>query len=520
MIGKEKGDNNPRITLKKLVFIQLIIPHLANIVAALSGNLMGLIFSIPGADQEIRRLQKESGSTVLIAFGSSILFFIIYNYPIWIDAARKRPFSDRSKKRFLNSAFIYGLLSIPGWGISILGNLILVHIHEINLPLSVMVFMSVANMTYALLCMTIIYYLVELINRNYLMHHFFPNGKIGGFTSKRTASIKLRFFIMFISISAFPMIILVSSIYSINQTLLYLGQEVVIPNDRLFIVSSILAIMGIFITWLVSRFYETPLRELKIMTEHMNRGHYNERLPVRSGDELGLLTESVNNMAKGLAEKEFIMETFGRVVDPSVRDHLLKGNINPGGEQRMATVLFSDIRDFTTFSEKNTPQQIVTILNRYFDRMNQAIAVEGGLVNKFIGDAVMALFNAPLDLPSHEVAACRAAIRMIRERDNLNRELKKEGFEPLRTGIGIHTGYVLAGNIGAQNRMEYTVIGDAVNVASRIEGMTRKTDNSILISGVTKSALSGAFIDENQIKRIGNVKVKGRNEPVEIFGFA
>ena len=218
-------------------------------------------------------------------------------------------------------------------------------------------------------------------------------------------------------------------------------------------------------------------------------------------------------MALELKEKEFIKDTFGKIVDPRVRDHLLSGNIKLGGELKEATILFIDIRDFTSISEKMQPDKVVVLLNRYFEKMSQCITEENGLVNKYIGDAILAIFGVPIKLDNHSNAAIRAALKMRIERNLLNKELVKEGFPSIQTGIGIHTGEVLAGNIGSTSRMEYTVIGDAVNIASRIEKLCKQFNYDLILSEATVMQLSDIF---NPIY-LDTVKIRGKEQLIKIF---
>jgi len=214
-----------------------------------------------------------------------------------------------------------------------------------------------------------------------------------------------------------------------------------------------------------------------------------------------------------LLEKEFIKDTFGRVVDPRVRDYYLSGHVDLGGQVKEATILFVDIRGFTPLSEKMRPDRVVSLLNRYFEKMSRCVAEEDGLVNRYIGDAILAIFGAPISLENHADAAVRAALKMRVARDALNIELEQEGLPIIRTGVGIHTGPVLAGNIGSSTRMEYTVIGDTVNLASRIEKLCKEFPHDIILSEATASRLSAALAPNP----LATVKVPGKEQSIQVF---
>jgi adenylate cyclase len=215
-------------------------------------------------------------------------------------------------------------------------------------------------------------------------------------------------------------------------------------------------------------------------------------------------------------EKRKMKKLFGQYVSKDVYDRLVA---NPalahlGGERRDMTVLFSDIRGFTTVSESRQPEEIVAMLNEYFSLMVDIVFRHHGTIDKFVGDMVMALFGAPLDDPRHANHAVDAALLMIEALAALNARWKREGkFAELDIGIGINTGPMIAGNIGSEAIMSYTVIGDAVNLGSRLESLNKEYGTRIIISNATRERLTGSYT----FRPLGDVKVKGKTEPVMIF---
>jgi adenylate cyclase len=214
-------------------------------------------------------------------------------------------------------------------------------------------------------------------------------------------------------------------------------------------------------------------------------------------------------------EKRKMKKLFGQYVSKDVYAQLVD---NPalarlGGQRREMTVLFSDIRGFTTVSESGQPEAIVQMLNEYFTRMVQVVFHYGGTVDKFVGDMVMALFSAPLDDLQHADHAVQAALDMIAELETLNQRWQAEGRPALDIGIGINTGPMIAGNIGSDQIMSYTVIGDAVNLGSRLESLNKQYGTRIIISDATRARLTGRFV----LKPLGDVVVKGKTQPVAIF---
>jgi class 3 adenylate cyclase len=208
-----------------------------------------------------------------------------------------------------------------------------------------------------------------------------------------------------------------------------------------------------------------------------------------------------------------VKETFGKYVTPEIRDEILAGRIRGEGELTEATILFADLRDFTPWVEATEPRQVVRDLNAYFTEMERAIRAHGGLVLQFIGDEIEAVFGAPITSRDHAARAVRAAVEMRARLQAWNARREAAGRPPLRNGIGIHTGTVLAGNIGGADRLSYALVGDPVNLASRIQGLTKDFRADILISDATRSRLDGTVA----VEALPAVRVKGRAEEVTIY---
>ena len=240
---------------------------------------------------------------------------------------------------------------------------------------------------------------------------------------------------------------------------------------------------------------------------------------VRTGDELEDLAVGFNTMVDGLQERDKLRTTFGKYMTEAVVEHLMAGKVQLGGEVLTATILFSDIRSFATISEKMDAKSLVALLNEYFTEMVDEVIKEDGVVDKYIGDAIMAVFGAPVPKPDTAIHAVRAAIGMRQALASLNEKLVARGMQPIATGIGIHTGQLVAGNIGSEKRMEYTVIGDAVNLASRLESATKELGVAVLISQDTYDLVKDHF----KVRPVKEITVKGREQPVmtyEVLGLA
>ena len=258
-----------------------------------------------------------------------------------------------------------------------------------------------------------------------------------------------------------------------------------------------------------------PLQQLADHTGRVAAGDYTRRIELRREDEIGQLATAFNHMTAGLADRDRVRDLLGKVVSPEIAAQLLQSDLKLGGEEREVTILFSDLRDFTSLSENLAPTEVLALLNRYLDRMTSIIEKHGGVIDKYIGDAIMALFGAPVALPDAAVRAVTAARDMADALDEMNRELAATGQAALAFGIGINTARVVAGNMGSKTRLNYTVIGDGVNLASRLEGLTKDPTyrTNIIISEGTARAIG----EEGKLRSLGSVTVKGKSQAVTIF---
>ena len=284
---------------------------------------------------------------------------------------------------------------------------------------------------------------------------------------------------------------------------------------NILLMIAVLAISVIFV-WFFSKSISNPVKTLASAAGEIEQGNYEPELKPTTSDEIGLLTKSFVRMAKGLAERERLKDSFGRFINKEIAELAMRGELALGGETKQTTIFFSDIRSFTSISEKLEPNEVVEFLNEYMTQMVECVNDTHGVVDKFIGDAVMAVWGAPTSAgsPKEDALNCiRAALSMRAALIVFNKGRGGTKKPIIRIGCGINTGPVVAGQIGSKKRMEYTVIGDAVNVASRTEALNKPFATDILITENTYNLVK----DEVSVEEMPPVMVKGKETPLRMF---
>jgi len=269
--------------------------------------------------------------------------------------------------------------------------------------------------------------------------------------------------------------------------------------------------MGALLGSAISRSLTRPVRALVDASRRVADGDYETRVSIEARDELGVLASAFNDMTQGLLVREQYRSVLSKVVSRDIAEELMKGDVELGGENREITVLFADIRGFTPLTEGMEPQRVIALLNECMEHLAQSVDAEGGVVDKFIGDEVMAVFGAPVSQPDHSLRAVRAALRMRSGVQAMNRERAERGQGSLDIGIGIASGLAVAGNMGSPDRLNYTVLGSTVNLASRLT--SEAGPGQIVISEATRVGAGDALAAVS----LGKRKLKGFKSDVEVF---
>jgi adenylate cyclase len=283
-------------------------------------------------------------------------------------------------------------------------------------------------------------------------------------------------------------------------------------GDELIAPVVFLVVVGLFAGGVLlvaaARSVADPVERVRMAIERVEAGSLDEEVVVDDGGEIGFLQAGFNRMVEGVRERERIREAFGTYVDREVADHILREGTALEGEEVEVTMIFIDIRDFTSYAERLSAPEVVSTLNRLFERIVPVIHAHGGHVDKYVGDGLLAVFGAPRRHGEHADQALAAALEIATAVD-------EEFAGKLAIGAGVNSGLVVAGNIGGGGRLEFSVIGDSVNVAARVQAATRETGDTVLVSGHTRALLSDAVA--STLEERPAVPLKGKTESVSLF---
>ncbi|MDX2240191.1 MAG: adenylate/guanylate cyclase domain-containing protein [Leptolyngbyaceae cyanobacterium bins.302] len=269
--------------------------------------------------------------------------------------------------------------------------------------------------------------------------------------------------------------------------------------------------------WMVGQLVIEPIKELKHVATAVAEGNLKVRIATLRADEFGPLIDEINHMIGELKEKQILQETFGRHVGEQAAIQILQRDPRLGGIEQELTVMFADLRNFTRRCSEEPPERIVMLLNLFLTEMVDIVEQQhGGMVNKFLGDGFMALFGVGEAVGNHAGQAVAAARSMLDSLQKINHQLELEGLAPLSMGIGIHTGNAVVGSIGSSRRLEYTAIGHTVNIASRVESLTKEVGERLLITAATQQKIAATIATEALPPRY----VKGQDQPLNIFRLA
>lgn len=500
---------------------------IANGMANLIGVLLTQIFFITGSpgtlpDDIVSIIDRINAIFSPSAFICVTIVTLIYERPIrrFLNCKYQKievpdELQIKACRRVINEPFVMIALDFSMWLISAF----LFSTVDWALDLDPILiqrtfFMSLST---GLITVIIAFFLLEHFLQKKLAPHFFPEG--GLYTIPKTMRIRIRTRLaaLIFACNMLPFFLIMNTFYSLASNKNDPGLVLTQLRTALFTHSFVFVSAGIFLTVLVSRNLTLPLKEIVHTLHWVKNGRFDKKVQVTSNDELGYTGDVINEMTTALLESEVVKDAFGRYVSPEIRDEVLSGRVPLDGEKKDVTVLFADIRDFTAMTENNDPKIVIKIMNSYFKEMAEAIQGQSGLVLQFIGDEIYAVFGAPISLPNHSEKAFRAGLEMSRRMLKLNRDFEKKGWPGIRHGIGIHTGEAIAANIGSPDRLSYLLVGDTVNLASRLQSLNKDVGTEMIISETTRKHLTEVDLVNTVLRQLPTTKIRGKKYPVEIF---
>jgi adenylate cyclase len=464
----------------------------------------------------------------IVAFVMPVLVGVVYLIPLATYFRRGCP---QPAPATVERRAISGPLSFAGFGfLSWLGSVIffpaLTVIHFGRWSADLMSQHVLSPVVNGFLAATISYLLIDWVFRRQVIPRVFPRGRVADVSGAFALGVRGRMLVFLTAVGFVPLFTLLGLVRAAGDRLRS-GQASGDVMGQLIHASEVTfafyVVLGTVLTLLMAA---TLNRSVRSMVQALRRVRANDldvRVAVTSSDEVGVLEDGVNAMVETLREKERILATFGRVVEPSVRDHLLAGAVEGGGELRLATVLFCDLVGFSRMAEHTPPRDVVATLNEFFTAMTTWVRTCGGFVDKFVGDGMLVVFGLLTDgdRPDAEAHAAAAAIRCalgMRERVvALNEARATQGRAPLAVKVGVHSGELVAGTIGAVDRHEYTVIGDTVNVAARLQQLCAEAGRDVLVSDATFHLAKRAGYTP-QVSATSTATLRGREASVVVYG--
>ncbi len=361
------------------------------------------------------------------------------------------------------------------------------------------------------------YFACDLLWRKALVI-FFPDGRLSEYGGVRISVLR-RLLVVFFLIGPYPLALLTYLSLSRAQAMLTAPNPQVILENLIILELFILAaslLMGVGMASFMGRGITDPLRDMQSAMQRVQERDFGARVTVTTNDELGYLGERFNQMTDGLRQGELLRNLLNVYVSPEVAREAIEHGARLGGETATCSVLFSDIRNFTGLSEQLPPQALIEMLNRYMSAMVDVVIAQGGIVNKFGGDSLLAVFGAPINpIGDHAARAICAAVEMRAALDRFNATQRQSGSVELSIGVGIASGPVIAGNVGGHGRLEYTVIGDTVNLASRLQSLTKEVGRHTLLNEAAYAAAQAPL--HLAAEEMPPLTIRGKSEAVKVY---
>ena len=498
----------------------LVVTACAPIVPQLLGSAFNIWYNATMIDPMLRPLGLKP------RFVATVLLYNLIVYPlaiaIWAYAiASLRPHFrrlargenvesealDRARRRVVNLPWLGTSISAAAWLLCI--PVFLLSLAATGKPLGAQLFwhLPISFLVSGFIAITQTFFLTELASHWGLFPVFFRDVRPDRLAGIHPLSLRGRGWMWAVSAGVCPIGSLLLLVFAPADA----GSD---PRWFAIFVGSVGISFGLCSAALISRLVADPVDDLRRATNAVAEGRLDVSLPCQRADEFGALFGEFNHMVSELRDKERLRKIFGVHVGQEAARQILARGLNLGGTEQVVTIMFVDIRGFTSRSAKCDPATAVALLNQFLTAMVGVVETEhGGLVNKFLGDGFMAVFGIGADTARHADDALAAGRAMQRKLDELNRDLTTRGEPPMQIGIGINTGPAIVGSIGSPERLEFTVIGSAVNLASRIEALTKTVGAPMLLTEATATALQ----QRDGLRDCGLQQVRGVDQPVRVF---
>ena len=497
------------------------------IVAPLLPNLVGSVFNIWYNFSNIKPLLTENQ---MERFLDAVTIYNLIVYPvlvtgvaIWaksIGRTRNKLLAGeavwpdemlRAQQKVINLPWGLVTISCIGWFLCIPVFLIVMYASAEPLHPHIKVHLPISFIVAGLIAVTQSLFVAEICSLRLLYPTFFPNGGAAETEGGYTLGLVGKGLIWALSAVVCPVISLLLLLLAPVETR---DAEWFAWFSWFAIAVAVVSIsFGLISAVLIGRLVTEPVNHLREAAHRVGEGDFAARVEISRADDFGPLIDEFNNMVTGLSEKEVIQATFGRHVGEQAAREILAQDSQLGGKQKMISVMFVDLRNYTARASDLEPAEVVKMLNLFLSDMVEIVESQQGMVNKFLGDGFMALFGAGQFSEGHADAAVHTGKLMLAQMSEINQKLNLPSDKELSIGIGIHSGPAIVGSIGSTRRLEYTAIGDTVNVASRIESVTKSVGEPMLFTDATRQLLE----NEWSIRELPAQTVKGKSTPIEIF---
>ena len=511
------------------LLLLFVIAMTANLLAGWTTYLtIQLMSGVSDFAREVREVERE----ILpfwrpIAYASAITAILLYLRPViaYFRLGTPAPAPPVVQSRALEAPLVIAAVGFTPWIMSIvLFPLLTLARYGRWSPdlLSQQVYSPLVN---GFLATATSYLLIDWMFRTMVVPRVFPGGRLAELPGSAAPGVRGRLLVFLVAVAFIPLFTMLGLVRA-GLMRVRAGADAAAMIAQLAhagtIIFAIFVALGVALTLVLAQTLTRPLGCIADALRRVRGGDLSVRVRVGATDEVGLLEDGVNALVETLQDRERILGTFGRIVEPAVRDRLLAGDMRLGGELRKAAVLFCDLRGFTAMAERMPPAEVVATLNEFFSTTTAWVRSCGGFVDKFIGDAMLVIFGLLDDDQNGDgkgaAAALRCALGMRECLAPLNATRAAAGQPPLVVSVGVHAGEVLAGRIGAADRHEYTVIGDTVNVAARLQQLCKESAQSVVVSQDVYDLARAAGVDCEM--RRDAVTLRGRREPVCIFAIA